>query len=318
MRIVVALGGNALLRRGEPMTAEVQRRNVKIAAGAIAPIAKGNQLVISHGNGPQVGLLALQGAAYKPDEAFPLDVLGAETEGMIGYMIEQELGNLLPFEVPFATLLTMVEVDPKDPAFQNPTKFVGPVYEKAVADRVAAQKGWAFAQDGAKWRRVVASPEPKRIFEIRPIQWLLERGTVVICAGGGGIPTLYDPDAERTLVGVEAVVDKDACSALLAREVGAELFVMATDVEGVFLDWGTPRQRCIHRVHPDELQRHDFPAGSMGPKVDAACRFARATGHTAAIGALADIPAIVRGEKGTLVDVSNAGVTFHPRTAPTP
>jgi carbamate kinase len=312
MRIVIALGGNALLRRGEPMTAEVQRKNVRIAAEAMAPIAKDNQLVISHGNGPQVGLLALQGAAYKPDEAFPLDVLGAQTEGMIGYMIEQELGNLLPFEVPFATLLTMVEVDPKDPGFQNPTKFVGPVYEKADADRIAGQKRWVFKQDGTKWRRVVPSPAPKRIFEVRPVKWLLERGTVVICAGGGGIPTLYDPSAERTLIGVEAVVDKDACSELLAREVEADLYIMATDTEAVFLDWGTPKQRGIHRASPAAMRQHSFPAGSMGPKVAAACHFAQATGRTAAIGALADIPSIVRGERGTLVDPRFSEMTYHP------
>jgi len=311
MRIVVALGGNALLRRGEPLTAEVQRQNVRIAAQALAPLAAANQLVISHGNGPQVGLLALQAAAYQPDEAFPLDVLGAETEGMIGYLIEQELGNLLPFEVPFATLLTMVEVDPKDPGFQNPTKFVGPVYEKAAADRIAAQKSWIFKQDGARWRRVVASPQPKRIFEIRPIKWLLERGTVVICAGGGGIPTLYEPGADRKLIGVEAVVDKDACSELLAREVAADLFVMATDAEAVFLDWGTPKQRGIHRAHPDAIGEHSFPAGSMGPKVEAACHFARVTGRCAAIGALADIEAIVRGERGTLIDPGFAGISHH-------
>ncbi len=311
MRIVVALGGNALLRRGEPLTAEAQRRNVRIAAEALAPLAAQNQLVISHGNGPQVGLLALQGAAYKPDEAFPLDVLGAQTEGMIGYVIEQELGNLLPFEVPFATMLTMVEVDPADPGFRDPAKFVGPVYAKADADHIAAQKGWVFKQDGDKWRRVVASPLPKRIFEIRPIKWLLDRGTVVICAGGGGIPTMYEPGAARKLVGVEAVVDKDACSELLAREVAADLFVMATDAEAVFLDWGTPKQRGIHRAHPDALVSHEFPAGSMGPKVEAACQFARATGHTAAIGALADIEAIVRGEKGTLVDGRFDGISFH-------
>src|SRR6476619_5628274 len=161
MRIVVALGGNALLRRGEPMTAEAQRANVQIAAAALAAIQPGNELVITHGNGPPVGLLALQRAAYKPDEVYPLDVLGAQTEGMIGYMIEQELGNLLPFEVPFATILTMVEVDPNDPAFQNPTKFVGPVYEKPEADRIAKEKGWIFKADGKKWRRVVASPLPQ-------------------------------------------------------------------------------------------------------------------------------------------------------------
>jgi carbamate kinase len=311
VRIVVALGGNALLRRGEPMTAEVQRRNVRVAAESLAPLAAEHELVISHGNGPQVGLLALQGAAYKPDEAFPLDVLGAETEGMIGYMIEQELGNLLPFEVPFATLLTMVEVDPNDPGFANPTKFVGPVYEKAESERLAAEKRWVFKQDGEKWRRVVASPRPKRIFEIRPVRWLLDRKTVVICAGGGGIPTMYEPGANRKLVGVEAVVDKDACSELLAREVGADFYIMATDAEAVFLDFGTPKQRAIHRAHPSALLKHRFPAGSMGPKVEAACEFALATGHTAAIGALADIAAIVRGEKGTLVDKRFTDLSFH-------
>jgi carbamate kinase len=238
-------------------------------------------------------------------------VLGAQTEGMIGYMIEQELGNLLPFEVPFATLLSMVEVDPDDPAFAKPTKFVGPVYEKAESERLAAQKKWVFKQDGDKWRRVVPSPVPKRIFEIRPIRWLLEKKTVVICAGGGGIPTMYQPGAERELVGVEAVVDKDACSELLAREVGAELFVMATDTEAVFLDWGKPTQRGIHRANPAELAKLSFPAGSMGPKVEAACRFAMTTGHTAAIGALRDIHAMVRGEKGTLVDRHFTGLTCH-------
>src|SRR5437899_2464272 len=188
MRIVVALGGNALLKRGEPMNADVQRANVKIAAQALAPVAVKHQLVISHGNGPQVGLLALQGAAYGAVEAYPLDVLGAETEGMIGYMIEQELGNLLPFEVPFATVLTMVEVDREDPGFANPTKFIGPIYTETEATRLKGDKGWVFKQDGPHWRRVVASPEPKRIFELRPIKWLLEKGVVVIAAGGGGIP----------------------------------------------------------------------------------------------------------------------------------
>mgnify|MGYP001110746372 CR=1 FL=1 len=311
MRVVVALGGNALLKRGEPMTADVQRANIRVAAQAMAPVAKEHQLVISHGNGPQVGLLALQGAAYKPNEAYPLDVLGAETEGMIGYMIEQELGNLLPFEVPFATLLTMVEVDGKDPAFQDPTKFVGPVYDKAEADRIAAEKGWVFKQDGAKWRRVVPSPLPKRIFEIRPIRWLLEQGTIVICAGGGGIPTMYKPGADRTLVGVEAVIDKDLCSELLARDLDADLLIMATDAAAVFVGFGTPDAKAIHKANPAEMAKHTFPAGSMGPKVDAACHFATTTGRTAAIGALADIPAIVAGRKGTLISKDFAGLTWH-------
>lgn len=301
MRVIVALGGNALLKRGEPMTAEVQRANVKVAAQALAPIALNHELVISHGNGPQVGLLALQAAAYEQVEAYPLDVLGAQTEGMIGYMIEQELGNLLPFEVPFATVLTMVEVDPNDQAFSNPTKFVGPVYGKDEADSLAAEKGWVFKQDGDKWRRVVPSPSPKRIFEIRPIKWLLEKKTVVVCVGGGGIPTMYDPTKERTLVGIEAVIDKDSASALLARELDADLFVMATDAEGVYLDWGKPTARQLTNTTPDELSRYDFPAGSMGPKVDSACQFVRLTGRTAAIGALADIEKIVDGQAGTII-----------------
>jgi carbamate kinase len=301
VRVVVALGGNALLKRGEPMTAEVQRANVRLAAPALAAVARHHQLVLSHGNGPQVGLLALQGAAYEDVEAYPLDVLGAQTEGMIGYVLEQELGNLLPFEVPFATVLTMIEVDPADPAFGDPTKFVGPVYDKAEADALASEKGWVFKQDGDRWRRVVPSPDPKRIFEIRPIRWLVDKDVVVICAGGGGIPTMYGPDAERTLVGVEAVIDKDLASELLAREVEAELYVMATDVDGVYADWGTPEQRRLERVTPGELRASSFAAGSMGPKVDAAMRFVDATGKRAAIGSLAQIEQIVDGTAGTQV-----------------
>jgi carbamate kinase len=300
MRIVVALGGNALLKRGEPMTHEVQRTNIRVAAQALAPVAEKHQLVLAHGNGPQVGLLALQASAYKEVEAYPLDVLGAQTEGMIGYMIEQEMGNLLPFEVPFATLLTMVEVDPNDPAFQNPTKFVGPVYEQAEADRLKAEKDWVFKLDGAKWRRVVPSPLPKRIFEIRPIQWLLEKGTIVICAGGGGIPTAY-AKGTRTLVGVEAVIDKDLASELLAEELEADLFVIATDVDAVYLDWGKPEQRKLGKVSIQDLRAHPFPAGSMGPKVDAAIQFVENTGKRAAIGSLQDIEKIVAGEAGTIV-----------------
>ncbi len=299
MRVLVALGGNALLKRGEPMTAERQRANVRTAAAALAPLAAHHELVLSHGNGPQVGLLALQAAAFKDVEAYPLDLLGAQTEGMIGYLIEQELGNLLPAEVPFATLLTMVEVDAADPAFDDPTKFVGPIYDDAAAAALAADKGWVFKRDGEHLRRVVASPAPKRIFEIRPIRWLLERGVVVICAGGGGIPTTWE--GERTLRGVEAVLDKDLASELLAREVDADLFVMATDVDGVYERWGTPDQHRLDRVTPAELRGQPFAAGSMGPKVDAAARFVEATGKRAAIGALADIEKIVDGRAGTNV-----------------
>lgn len=308
MRIVVALGGNALLRRGEPMTAGNQRENVRIAVEQIAKVHAGNQLVIAHGNGPQVGLLALQAAAYTSVNPYPLDVLGAETEGMIGYMIEQELGNLLPFEVPFATLLTQVEVDANDPAFSNPTKPIGPVYSKEDAERLAAEKGWSIAPDGDKFRRVVASPRPKQIFEIRPVKWLLDHGTIVICAGGGGIPTLYNTDGK--LEGVEAVIDKDLCSALLAEQLTADLLVIATDVNATYIDWGKPTQKAIAQAHPDELERLGFAAGSMGPKVQAACEFARNTGKVAVIGSLADIEAIVQGKAGTRVSTESTEITY--------
>jgi carbamate kinase len=306
MRIVIALGGNALLKRGEPMTADHQRANVRVAAGALARVAKEHELVISHGNGPQVGLLALQGAAYKDVEAYPLDVLGAETQGMIGYFVEQELGNLLPFERPLATLLTMVEVDPDDPAFTDPTKFVGPIYDEAAAKALAAEKGWVVKPDGAHWRRVVPSPRPQRIFELRPMRWMLEHGAVVICAGGGGIPTMYAKGEERRLVGVEAVIDKDLASSLLARDLEADLYVMATDVDAVYRDWGTPEQTRLDRVTPEELAAMEFPAGSMGPKVDAAREFAAATGKRAAIGSLEQIDGLVAGTAGTNVAPAGA------------
>ncbi len=312
MRVVVALGGNALQRRGEPMTVESQRLNVRIACQALVPVAMEHELVISHGNGPQVGLLALQAAAYGDVEAYPFDVLGAQTEGMIGYFIEQELGNLLPFEKPLATVLTMTEVDPDDPAFANPTKFVGPVYTEAEARARAADKGWVVKADGNAWRRVVPSPLPRRIFEIRPIQWLLEHGSVVVCTGGGGIPTMYRAGT-RQLVGVEAVIDKDRSSAVLAHDVGADRLVIVTDAAGVFVDWGTPGQRQIADAHPDAVEALAFPAGSMGPKVEAACAFARRSGKVAAIGALEDLPAILAGTAGTRISTSFPGLTYAPR-----
>ncbi len=308
MRMVIALGGNALLRRGEPMTAENQRENVRLAARQIALVAPGNEVVIAHGNGPQVGLLALQSAAYKEVEAYPLDVLGAQTEGMIGYLIEQELGNLLPYEVPFATILTQVEVDPHDPAFTHPTKPIGPVYQKEDAERLAKERGWSIAPDGDRFRRVVASPRPKHIFEIRPVRWLLERGTIVICAGGGGIPTCYDDN--RKLIGVEAVIDKDLCSALLAQELDADMLIVATDVDAVYVDWGTPDKRAIAQAHPDELEKLGFASGSMGPKVQAAVEFVRQTGRDAVIGSLADIQAITERRAGTCVSMKTRGIQY--------
>ncbi|TBU77047.1 carbamate kinase [Phytopseudomonas daroniae] len=308
MRIVIALGGNALLRRGEPMSAENQRANIQLACRQIARIAPGNELVVAHGNGPQVGLLSLQAAAYTPVSPYPLDVLGAQTEGMIGYLIEQELGNLMPFETPLATLLTQVEVDIDDPAFRHPSKPIGPMYDKTEAERLAAEKGWSIAADGDGFRRVVASPRPKRIFEIRPVQWLLEKGSVVICAGGGGIPTRYAENGR--LEGVEAVIDKDLCSALLAEQLQADLLVIATDVAAAYVDWKQPTQRAIASAHPDALQQLDFAAGSMGPKVQAACEFARHTAKDAVIGALADIEAIVTGQAGTRVSLSATGISY--------
>jgi carbamate kinase len=309
MRVVVALGGNALQRRGEPMTVERERANVRVACEAMAPLAMEHELVISHGNGPQVGLLALQASAYDEESSYPFDVLGAQTEGMIGYLIEQELGNLLPFEKQLATVLTMVEVDPDDPAMADPTKFVGPVYGEPDARRLAAERGWTVKPDGAGWRRVVPSPVPRRIFEIGPIRTLLENGVVVICTGGGGIPTMYLPEGSgpgglnpRTLVGVEAVIDKDRASALLAETLDADLLVVATDTHAVYLDWGTPTQRAIRAASPELLRQFRFPEGSMGPKVEAAAQFAAsAAGRVAVIGALGDLPQMLAGTSGTRI-----------------
>jgi carbamate kinase len=311
MRVVVALGGNALLRRGQPMTVENQRINVRLACDRLAPIAEQHELIISHGNGPQIGLLALEEAAYTEVPESPLDVLGAETQGMIGYLIEEELGNRLPFEKPLATLLTMIEVDPDDPAFSNPSKPIGPQYDQAEADKLAAERGWTFKPDGNRMRRVVPSPIPQRIFEHRPIKWLLDQGCVVICAGGGGIPTAYRPG--RQLVGVEAVIDKDRASALLARDVHADILIMATDAPSAFIGFGTDAQRAIAAAEPDALltgYESEFAAGSMLPKVIAACDFAKASGKPAVIGALSDIDAMLAGTAGTRIATDVTGVVF--------
>lgn len=299
MRIIAALGGNALLRRGEPPDAGVQRENIRKAAVALAPLAEGNELILSHGNGPQVGLLALQAAAYTGSKPYPLDILGAETEGMIGYMIEQELRNLLPDDTPVATLLTMVAVDQDDPAFENPEKFVGPVYTREEAGKIASASGWTFGKDGNYWRRVVPSPNPVKILEIKPIMWLIEKGSIIICTGGGGIPVVSSK--EDVYTGIEAVIDKDFAAGLLAKELSADLFIMATDVKGVYLNRRTKDERLIGDTSPSFLRRHSFPPGSMGPKVEAACRFVEATGNTAAIGSLEDIADIAAGRAGTIV-----------------
>jgi carbamate kinase len=311
MRVVVALGGNALLRRGQPLTAENQRENARTACEALAPLAREHELVVSHGNGPQVGLLALEAAAYTEVEPYPLDVLGAQTEGMIGYILQQELGNLLPFERRLASLLTLVEVDPADPAFGNPTKPVGPVYTKDEADGLAADKGWTFKPDGDSYRRVVPSPVPQRIFGLEPLEWLLEKGSVVICAGGGGIPVMYTDEpvpAGRRLVGIEAVIDKDLASALLAADLHADALLIVTDVDAVYSGWGTPDQHAIRRATPSALEASEFAEGSMGPKVRAACKFVEQTGGLAAIGSITDTDALLRGEAGTVVALDAAGL----------
>ncbi len=299
MRLVIALGGNALPRRGQPLTADNQLENIRRAAAQLARVASNHELVLTHGNGPQVGLLALQSAAYTAVESYPLDVLGAQTDGMIGYLLEQELANLLPSRT-VTTLLTRVEVDPKDLAFAKPTKPIGPVYTQDEAKRVAAEKHWVMAPDGDSFRRVVASPQPLRVLGLDPIRWLLERGALVIAAGGGGIPVVRGADG-HSLQGVEAVIDKDLCSGVLAHELEADCLVIATDVAAVYLDWGTPQQRALGKVSPTTLSSLSFPAGSMGPKIDAACRFVKASGKRAVIGSLDQIEAMLSGEAGTQI-----------------
>lgn len=298
MRVVIALGGNALLRRGEPAEPEVQRRNVARAAAAVAQVARDHQVVLTHGNGPQVGLLALQAEACRDTAPFPLDVLDAESEGMIGYLIEQELRNHLPGRQ-VATLLTQIQVDAADAAFGHPTKPIGPLYGEAEARRLAQARGWTVALDGAGWRRVVPSPEPQRILEIDTLRLLVEAGALVVCAGGGGIPVVVT--AAGQIRGMEAVIDKDLAAALLARELNADALLLLTDVEAVFDGWGTPAARPIRVATPRELRQRRFAPGSMAPKVEAACRFVEAGGQFAAIGRLEDARAVLAGTAGTRV-----------------
>jgi carbamate kinase len=308
MRVVVALGGNALLQRGQVMSAENQRDNIRTAAQQLAEVHKNHTLVIGHGNGPQVGLAALMDAAYTETEPYPLDVLGAKTIGMIGYIIEQELGNIIPFEDHIVTVLTQIVVDQNDPAFENPSKPVGPVYSRKEAEKLQKEKGWAMAPDGQYFRKVVPSPLPQRIIEMDVINMLVNSGVVVICAGGGGIPVAYDEN--KKLFGVEAVIDKDLASGLLAREVGAEMFVMLTDVANVYVNFGMDNQKAIKAAHPDALDTVEFAGGSMGPKVIGACQFVRETGHRSAIGQLSDLSDIMAGKAGTLISNEIDGIEY--------
>jgi carbamate kinase len=304
MRIVVAVGGNALLERGESPDAEIQQRHVRVAVDALAPLARSDQLVITHGNGPQVGLLALE-SATDPALArpYPLDVLGAQTQGMIGYWFLQGFQNAVPGRE-IASVITQTLVSGTDPAFADPAKFVGPGYPEAQARRVAAERGWTVKADGNDWRRVVASPSPLRVVETRLIRQLLDSGAVVICGGGGGAPVVRNRLGE--LEGIEAVVDKDSTTGLLAGALDADMFLVLTDVASVETDYGTSAARPIHRATPADLRAQRFPAGSMGPKVEAVCRFVELTGGTAAIGSLRDVDAILTGKAGTIVTTSGA------------
>jgi carbamate kinase len=305
MNLLVALGGNALLRRTQLPSAGNQLENVRIACAQVARVAAAHDLVLTHGNGPQVGLLALQSVAYTAVDSYPLDVLDAESQGMLGYLLEQELANLLPVSRAVASLLTRVEVDPQDPAFQAPAKPIGPVYTRLQADDLARRRPWAMAPDGAGWRRVVASPRPVRVPGLGVIRSLLGQGVLVIAAGGGGIPVVPRPDGGG-MQGVEAVIDKDLCSALIATELQVDCLIIATDVDAVYLDWGLPTQRAIGRTTPNALAAHLFAAGSMAPKVEAACQFVLASGRRAAIGALSDIEALLEGQRGTQITVESA------------
>jgi carbamate kinase len=302
VRILIALGGNALLQRGESPDAEIQRHHVRAAVEALAPLARDHQLVITHGNGPQVGLLALESAKDPSlSRPYPFDVLGAQTQGMIGYWLLQGLQNAVP-GTEVAGIITQTLVSAADPAFRDPTKFVGPVYSRAEADRLGSSLGWEVRPDDKGWRRVVASPAPCRVVEISLIRHLLGFGAIVVCAGGGGVPVIRNTQGD--LEGVEAVVDKDATASLLARELDAELLLLLTDVAAVEIDHGRPGARPVASATPAYLRSLNFPAGSMGPKVDAACRFVERTGRGAAIGALTDTEAILAGKAGTVITPS--------------
>ena len=296
--VVAALGGNALMRRDEPMTLATQETNAFRACRALAEIATGHDLVVTHGNGPQVGLLAMQNEALDPTERPTLDVLGAVTEGTIGYLLERGMRSALPGRA-VAALLTQVEVDPTDPAFARPTKPIGPVFDERTARRIESERGWTMVADGEGWRRVVASPKPHGILELEALRLLVDRGVIAICAGGGGVPVWIEADGH--VRGAHAVVDKDATAALLARELQADVLVLLTDVAGVFEGFGTPDERLLERVTTDQMAALDLPEGWMGPKVKACIAFVEATGGRAAIGCLDDAAAVAAGSAGTQV-----------------
>lgn len=307
MKIVITLGGNALLKRGELMSAENQRANLAMACEAIADIARTHQLVLSHGNGPQVGLLALQSEAYDAVPMYPFDVLGAESQAMIGYVFAQEMRNRVEGR-DVVSIVTQSIVDIQDPAFDNPTKFIGPIYDKEQAQTLEQTKGWTLKKDGEFFRRVVPSPKPTCIVELPVIKTLVDCGTLVIAAGGGGVPVIESK--EGNLTGVEAVIDKDFAASILAIQLNADLLVIATDVEGVYEGWGTDEQKLIKQATPEALLSKGFAKGSMGPKVLAACEYVMKTGHEAVIGPLNKIKNMVHGQAGTLVSCRYSGIEY--------
>ena len=308
MLVVIALGGNALLQRGEPLECALQRKNVKTAATAIAKLAQTHQVAICHGNGPQVGLLALQNEAYSKIKPYPLDVLDAESQGMIGYLIQQELGNLLPNKE-VVTILTQVEVDKADPAFAKPSKPIGPVYDQQQAETMQKELGWSIAPDGKYWRRVVPSPQPQEIVELNIAKQILTNDSVIIFGGGGGIPVIRNEDGK--LEGIEAVIDKDNTAALIAEKLNADALVILTDVDAAYVNWGEPDQKAIKSASPDLLEQMGFASGSMGPKITAASRFARNTSNFAAIGPLPKLADIIAGIAGTRVVADVKEVTYY-------
>ncbi len=308
MLVVAALGGNALLRRGEAPDPGRERERVALAASALAPIARRHALVVTHGNGPQVGLLALQAAALADAVPTPLDLLGAESAGLIGAVLAVSLKNALP-EREVAVLLSLVEVGPADPAFLDPVKAIGPLYDAPTASRLAAEHGWRMRPDGRGYRRAVASPRPRRVHGIAGIRRLVEAGAVVVCAGGGGVPVAADRDGR--LVGVEAVIDKDLTAALLAEELGADALLLLTDIGAVELDFGKPGARAIRQVAPDQIEPTSFAPGSMQPKIEAAAAFARVAGRFAAIGALEAAAELLAGRAGTRVE-RKVALSFYP------
>ena len=300
MLVIIALGGNALIQRGQIPEVEIQRQNIKRAAQAVAEVAREHQVVVTHGNGPQVGLLAMQAETYHQVKPYPLDILDAETEGAIGYLIEQELYNqkLAP---PIVTLLTQIEVNPQDPAFSQPTKPIGAIYSELEAKKLAHERGWVVAPDGNNYRRVVPSPEPQKILELETIRLLVKVGALVICAGGGGIPVVVNPAG--SIRGIEAVIDKDLATALLATELKADALLLLSDIDAVYIHWNTPDAKPLYLTTPHQLSKYHFAPGSMQPKVEAACRFAQATGGIAGIGKLEDALKILSGDRGTIVRV---------------